>query len=135
MKNVRIISLGAAVLAGLAGAIPTLGIFSGSEEMVSSAVLITVALIFVAGFLAVASSVNGMIINPSSLRGALIGAGGLVAIFGLSYFLADGSDFAQYNNVDEKTTKWVSTGLNAFYICFALAIAAVLYSSLSRIRK
>lgn len=136
MKNVRVISMGAAVLAGLAGAIPTLGIwFSGSNSMVGSAVVITVILVIIAALLAVASSVNGMLINPASLRGAAVGLGSLLVIFVLSYVLADGSDFAMYDNVDESTTKWVSTGLNAFYICFILAVGAVLYSSLSRIRK
>ena len=136
MKNVRVISMGAAVLAGLAGAIPTLGIwFSGSEGMVSSAVVLTVILVVVAAILAIGSAVNGMLINPASLRSAGMGVGALVAIFVLSYILADGSDFAMYDNVDESTTKWVSAGLNAFYICFILAVGAVVYSSLSSIRK
>ncbi|MDG1253115.1 MAG: hypothetical protein P8N56_05485 [Schleiferiaceae bacterium] len=136
MKNVRVISTGAAVLAGLAGTIPTLGIwFSGSDGMVGSAVVLTMILVVLAALLAVASSVNGMLINPGSLRGAAVGLGSLLVVFVLSYVLADGSDYMMYDNVDESTTKWVSTGLNAFYICFILAIGAVLYSSLSRIRK
>ena len=136
MKNVRVISMGAAVLAGLAGAIPTLGIwFSSSDSMVSSAVVLTVVLVVIAALLAVASSVNGMLINPVGLRNAGKSLGVLAAVFVLSYVLADGSDYALYNNVDESTTKWVSAGLNAFYICFLLAVAAVVYSSLSRIRK
>jgi len=136
MKNVRVISMGAAVLAGLAGAIPTLGIwFSSSDGMVTSAVVLTVVLVVVAALLAVASSVNGMLINPVGLRNAGKSMGVLAAVFVLSYVLADGSDYTLYNNVDESTTKWVSTGLNAFYICFVLAVAAVVYSSFSRIRK
>jgi hypothetical protein len=136
MKNVRVISMGAAVLAGLAGAIPTLGIwFSSSDGMVTSAVVLTVVLVVVAALLAVASAVNGMLITPVGLRNAGKSLGVLAAVFVLSYVLADGSDFALYNNVDESTTKWVSTGLNAFYICFLLAVGAVVYSSLSRIRK
>ena len=128
--------MGAAVLAGLAGAIPTLGIwFSSSDGMVTSAVVLTVVLVVVAALLAVASSVNGRLINPVGLRNAGKSLGVLAAVFVLSYVLADGSDYALYNNVDESTTKWVSTGLNAFYICFLLAVAAVVYSSLSRIRK
>ncbi len=128
--------MGAAVLAGLAGAIPTLGIwFSSSDGMVTSAVVLTVVLVVVAALLAVASAVNGMLINPVGLRNAGKSMGVLAAVFVLSYVLADGSDYTLYNNVDESTTKWVSTGLNAFYICFVLAVAAVVYSSFSRIRK
>ena len=128
--------MGAAVLAGLAAAIPTLGIwFSSSDGMVTSAVVLTVVLVVVAALLAVASAVNGMLINPVGLRNAGKSMGVLAAVFVLSYVLADGSDYTLYNNVDESTTKWVSTGLNAFYICFVLAVAAVVYSSFSRIRK
>ena len=76
-----------------------------------------------------------MLINPKGLQGAAIGIGGLLFIFLLSYMLADGSDYMIYDNVDESTTKWVATGLNAFYIAFTLAIASVIYSSLSRLRK
>jgi hypothetical protein len=61
--------------------------------------------------------------------------GGLLFIFISSYIFADGSDYMIYDNVDESTTKWVATGLNAFYIAFTLAIGSVIYSSLSRIRK
>ena len=136
MKNSRMIALGAAGLAGLAGGIPTLGIWiSASEGLINAAIIITIILIITSAVLAVASSINGMLINPKGIRGTAIGLGGLLFIFVLSYLLADGSDYMLYDDVDESTTKWVATGLNAFYIAFALAIASVIYSSLSRISK
>jgi|TARA_B110000483_G_scaffold57785_1_gene72297 hypothetical protein len=136
MKNSRLIALGVAGLAGLAGGIPTLGIwFSPSDGLINTSIIVTIILIISATILAIASSVNGMLINPKGLQGAAIGIGGLLFIFLLSYMLADGSDYMIYDNVDESTTKWVATGLNAFYIAFTLAIASVIYSSLSRLRK
>tara|TARA_B100000497_G_C7680353_1_gene411606 strand:- start:756 stop:1166 length:411 start_codon:yes stop_codon:yes gene_type:complete len=136
MKNPRLIALGAAGLAGLLGVVPTLGIwFSESTVLINSAIIITLVLIIAATLLALASSVNGLLINPKGPRSAAFGLGGLLLIFITSYVFADGSDYLFYTDVDESTTKWVAAGLNAFYITFSLAIGAVIYSSLSRIRK
>ena len=136
MKNPRLIALGVAGLSGLLGVVPTLGIwFSESAGLINSAIIITLVVIIAATLLALASSINGLLINPKRLRGAAFGLGGLLLIFIISYVFADGSDYLFYTDVDESTTKWVATGLNAFYIAFFLANAAVIYSSFSRIRK
>jgi hypothetical protein len=46
--------------------------------------------------------------------------------------VADGSDFAEYKSMTESGSKWVSTGLNAFYIMMVLSVGAVVFSLLYR---
>ena len=67
MKNIRTISMGAAILAGAVGLIPTMLIFFGGESMVDgaagSAILITEILFIVTIGLALFSAGLGMAIN------------------------------------------------------------------------
>ncbi len=139
MKNIRTISMGAAILAGAVGLIPTMLIFFGGESMVDgaagSAILITEILFIVTIGLALFSAGLGMAINPAGIKGTAIGVGALLAVVLVSYLISSGADFESYKNTTESTSRWVSTGLNAFYIMFVLAIVAVLYSSVARLRK
>lgn len=93
-------------------------------------------LIIIGFFAAIFSFIYSIIVNPSQLKGVLVGLGAVVVIGGLSYLMADGSDFMKYKGlVDEGTSKMVSAGLNAFYIVGALAILSVLYSGVARLTK
>jgi len=85
--------------------------------------------------LAVFSFVAGIVINPASIKGVIIGLVAVLIIGGISYGLADGTDYAMYKDVDESTSRMVSTGLNAFYIIGLLAILSVLYSGVARFFK
>lgn len=90
---------------------------------------------FAAIALAVLSFVFSISINPSSLRSVVIGIVIVAVVGGLSYLLADGSDFADFKNTDESTSRLVSTGLNAFYIVGLLAVLSVVYSGVARLFK
>ncbi len=83
--------------------------------------------VFSAGF--------SIFINPTGVKNVLIGLGAFVVIIGLSYVLADGSDFEKYKEVTEDTSKMVSMGLNMFYITSLLALLSVVYSAVARIFK
>lgn len=92
----------------------------------------------IAGILVtVISAVTGIMKNPEALKKSLIGIGFVGGILLISYFISSGADYVQYQsfNVDEATSKWVSTGLNMFYITGFLAILAVIWSSFGRILK
>lgn len=139
MKNIRTISMGAAILAGAAGLIPTILIFFGGADMVDgaagAAILITEILVLAAVGLALFSAGLGMAINPAGIKSTGMGVGALAAILLVSYVISSGSDFETYKNTSEATSRWVSTGLNAFYIMFVVALGAVVYSSVARLRK
>lgn len=137
MKNARVISMGAALVAGLIGMIPVLLIVTSSdaEQYVGSAMVVTQILIVVTALLALVSSGVGMAINPGGIRKSLTSVGALVAIFLVAFIISDGSDYALYNDVNEETTKWVSVGLNAFYVTFLLAVGSAIFSVVYRARQ
>ncbi len=92
--------------------------------------------IVVIGFvLAVLSFFMSLVVNPSSIKSVLIGLAAVVIIGGISYALADGTVLDSYKDVDETTSKLVSTGLNSFYIIGLLAVLSVVYSGVARILK
>ncbi|MCH8555410.1 MAG: hypothetical protein LAT76_09645 [Schleiferiaceae bacterium] len=83
------------------------------------------------------SSIGGLLKSPGALKRSLIGLGALVLIFIIAYALSSGADYTNYAKfeITEETSKWVSTGLNMFYITGLLAIASLVWSSFGRIVK
>lgn len=134
----KISRLLAIVLGGL-GLLCTMLIFFGGESStetnVGAAIWVTIAMFFVGIGLAIFSAIRGMIINPGSLRGSVIGFGALAAILALSYMISSGADYESYKDTTESGSRWVSTGLNVTYIMTLLSIGVVLFSSLIRLRK
>lgn len=68
----------------------------------------------------------------------LFSIGGFLLIIIISYVLADGSDAGMYalndgTFISETDSKWVGTGLNAFYIMAVLAIGAMIFSGFKKI--
>lgn len=84
---------------------------------------------------AVLSFLISLVINPSGIKGVGIGLAVVAVVAILSYALSDGSDFAQYKDVTEATSKTVSAMLNAFYILGAAAVLSVVYSMVARVIK
>ncbi|MEY4460472.1 hypothetical protein EBT31_13945 [bacterium] len=113
-------------------------LLAGEESLdanVSASIWVTIAMFLVAIAVAVLSSVRGLLINPASLRGALVGVGSLLGIVLVSYLISSGSDYESYKNISESGSRWVSTGLNATYIITLIAAGTVLYSSVHRLGK
>lgn len=135
-SNTKLISTIAALIAGLAGMIPVLGIYFADDDTawVQSSINVTVWVMLAGIALAVFSALRGIVVNPAGMRGALIGVVALLVVLGVSYGLADGSDYAMFNT-DEETAKSVSIGMNAFYIIGVMTLVSVLYSAVARIIK
>jgi hypothetical protein len=102
------------------------------DGFVGNALVFTYIVGLIAAGAALGSSLRGLLINPKGLRSAAVGVGSLLGVFILSYLIADGSDYAMYKNMTESGSKWVSTGLNAFYIMMVLAFCAVIFSLIHR---
>jgi len=116
-----------------------LAVSFGSEEnetLINSFVTYGLILIVI-GFLGTLfSTVFGVVVNPSQLKGVLFGILAIVLVGGISYLLADGSVVPAYKGaVDESTSKLVSTGLNAFYIVGTLAVLSLVYSGVAKLFK
>lgn len=127
----RIVLIGLMVL----GVVFWIMILNGGDSAVGPMLSWGYISFFAAVALALLSFVFGIMINPSAIRSVIIGIVVVAVIGGLSYVLADGSDFANYKDTDEQTSKLVSTGLNAFYIVGLLAVLSVIYSGVARVFK
>lgn len=113
-------------------------LLAGEESLdanVGASIWVTISMFLVAIAVAILSSVRGLIINPASLRGAVIGVGSLLVIVLVSYLISSGSDYESYKNISESGSRWVSTGLNATYIFTLIAAGTVLYSTVHRLGK
>ena len=134
-------NLGSLLAYGLSavGLVFSLLVLMGGEEQldrnVSASIWITILMFFLAIAGAIFSSVRGLVINPASLRGTLVGLGSLVGILILSYLISSGSDFESYKNISETGSRWVSTGLNMTYIITLVAAGVVVFSSVNRLGK
>ena len=83
--------------------------------------------------IAVLSFVLALVVNPQGIKGVGIGLAAILVIALISWVMADGSDYNEYKDVTEMTSKASSAMLTAFYILFLGAIAAVVYSLVSRV--
>lgn len=120
----------------LIGVVLWLMVLYGGDDSVGPMLSWSYVMFLIAVALALLATLNGVLVNPSGLKNMLIGVGIVVAVFGLSYILADGSDYATFKvPTDERTSKLVSTGLNAFYIVGLLALLSVVYSGVARFFK
>lgn len=74
--------------------------------------------------------------NKDNLKRTLIVVGLFLGVFIISYILADSSDVkANEEIVSGSTSKWVSTGLNMFYVLALAAIAAMAWTGVTKLTK
>ena len=74
--------------------------------------------------------------NKDNLKRTLIVVGLFLGVFIISFVLADSSDVkANGEIVSGSTSKWVSTGLNMFYVLALAAIAAMAWTGVTKLTK
>lgn len=74
--------------------------------------------------------------NKDNLKRTLIVVGLFLGVFVISFVLADSSDVkANGEIVSGSTSKWVSTGLNMFYILALAAIGAMVWTGFNKLIK
>ena len=74
--------------------------------------------------------------NPASLKRTLISLGIFAAILLISFVLANGDEVtANKEVVSGSVSRWVGTGLNMFYALAIIALGAMGWTALSKIRK
>jgi len=76
--------------------------------------------------------------NKENLKKTLISAGVFLGVVLVSFILADGSEVKSATNeviASESTSKWVSTGLNTFYLLAVAAIGTMVWTGFNKIKK
>lgn len=90
----------------------------------------------ITGIVALVGSVVGLLAKPSSIKGTLIGLGGMILIFVISYALADGSDYEMYaEGITESTSKLSEMLLISLYILGSGAVLSLAASWVIKITR
>ncbi|MRT15645.1 hypothetical protein F3C99_01585 [Vitellibacter sp. q18] len=76
-------------------------------------------------------------IFAGNLKNTLISVGAFLAIVVISYVLADGNPMQMQEGevLSASGSKWVGTGLYAFYILAILAVGAMVFSGIKKVSK
>jgi len=76
--------------------------------------------------------------NKENLKKTLIAIGLFLGIAIISFILADGTEVKSATNeivASASTSKWVSTGLNMFYILAIAAVGTMVWTGFNKIKK
>ncbi|MQP25171.1 hypothetical protein GFJ94_08845 [Flavobacterium sp. LMO8] len=76
--------------------------------------------------------------NKENLKKTLIYIGVFFGVVLVSFILADGTEIKSASNeiiASESTSKWVSTGLNTFYLLALVAIGTMFWTGFNKIKK
>jgi NADH:ubiquinone oxidoreductase subunit 6 (subunit J) len=76
--------------------------------------------------------------NKENLKKTLISIGIFLGVVLVSFIFADGTEVISAKNeiiASESTSKWVSTGLNTFYLLAIAAIGTMVWTGFNKIKK
>lgn len=105
-----------------------------ADFLTNYGILFTYLLLAIAVISAIGFPVFELLKNPKGAKGALLGLGLLVVVFGLSYAFSSDVNPSKME-LSPGSVKLVDTGLFAFYILAAIAVGATVYSEVSKIFK
>lgn len=81
--------------------------------------------------------ING--IFHGNIKKTLLSVGAFLVILVIAYAMSSGSTEGltpvDNTEITESTSKWVGTGLNAFYILAVLAIVSMIYSGFTKVKN
>tara|TARA_B100000214_G_scaffold63933_1_gene42138 strand:- start:1236 stop:1565 length:330 start_codon:yes stop_codon:yes gene_type:complete len=105
------------------------------ENLINIGIILTYLMVGLAALTAIGFGIKNMIQKTGSAKKTLFTIGGLIAIIIIAYITASDEVLNEYKkyNITTSASKQVGMGLITFYILIFGAIAAVLYSELSKI--
>tara|TARA_B100000131_G_C17986709_1_gene560835 strand:+ start:402 stop:731 length:330 start_codon:yes stop_codon:yes gene_type:complete len=104
------------------------------ENLINIGIILTYLMVGLAALTAIGFGIKNMIQKTGSAKKTLFTIGGLIAIIIIAYITASDEVLNEYKkyNITTSASKQVGMGLITFYILIFGAIAAVLYSELSK---
>lgn len=126
------------VLYVLLGISALLGILFYAGAVGSESIIYWCYLLFaLASISAIVFPIMAMAKNPGAAKSALVGVGALLLVFGISYVLAGDEMTSKYEEFisGPAASKRVGMGLIAFYILAFGAIAATVWTGITKIIK
>ena len=104
------------------------------ENLINIGIILTYLMVGLAALTAIGFGIKNMLQKTGSAKKTLFTIGGLIAIIIIAYITASDEVLNEYKkyNITTSASKQVGMGLITFYILIFGAIAAVLYSELSK---
>ena len=104
------------------------------ENLINIGIILTYLMVGLAALTAIGFGIKNMIQKTGSAKKTLFTISGLIAIIIIAYITASDEVLNEYKkyNITTSASKQVGMGLITFYILIFGAIAAVLYSELSK---
>lgn len=95
-------------------------------------VIFGIALVFVIIFV-----LKNLFSNAKSLKSTLIGLGAFAAVIVISYLLASGKEVSMRDGevLSAAGSRWVETGIYAFYILTVIAVGTMVFSGVKKLAK
>jgi branched-subunit amino acid ABC-type transport system permease component len=81
---------------------------------------------------------KNLLSKKEDLKKTMISLGLFLVLILVSFILADGEEVKTATNeiiASESTSKWVSTGLNMFYLLAVVAVGTMFWTGLNKIKK
>ena len=105
------------------------------ESLINIGIILTYVMVAFAALTAIGFGVKKMIQNTNNAKKTLYTVGGLVVAFIIAYVLASDEVLNSYDKyeITASSSKQVGMGLITFYFLLFGAIAAILYTELSKV--
>lgn len=131
MRLQKIISI-VAILIGLVGILFWILLLGSTDPYADLMINVAKVLVIVTAAIVLLFTLVNLVSHPSKLKKALLAIAGFLVVVVISYVLAKGEATDQ---VSASASKWVGTGLYAFYLLTLIAALTMLISGIGKFFK
>ena len=114
-----------------------LNALSGDYGVVSTMVTLALLVLAITVILTLVFSFGNLASDGKKLKKALISIGAFAAVVLIAFLFSSGSEtpLKDGNMLSAAGSRWIETGLRTFYFLVFIAVGAMLYSGISRLKK
>lgn len=114
-----------------------LNALSGDYGVVSTMVTLALLVLAITVILTLVFSFGNLASDGKKLKKALISIGAFAAVVLIAFLFSSGSEtpLKDGNMLSAAGSRWVETGLRTFYFLVFIAVGAMLYTAIARLKK
>lgn len=109
-----------------------------NSSMITPLIYLSYVILFACIALVLIYVFKNLVSKKDDLKKTMISLGLFLALIIVSFILADGEEVKTATNeiiASESTSKWVSTGLNMFYLLAVVAVGTMFWTGFNKIKK
>ena len=114
-----------------------LNALSGDYGVVSTMVILALLVLAITVILTLVFSFGNLASDGKKLKKALISIGAFAAVVLIAFLFSSGSEtpLKDGNMLSAAGSRWIETGLRTFYFLVFIAVGAMLYTGIARLKK